>query len=71
MAVRGTKAPVRYPHGLFMGCLRYFNLCGACKLIIHALKLYGPRTGGKVYTAPHGARTVTLSGRTIFVKNSQ
>ena len=37
--------PVRSPHGLFMGCLWYLNPYGARKLIMHALKLYGPRTG--------------------------
>ena len=37
--------PVRAPHGLFTGCLKYLNPYGARKLIMHALKLYGPRTG--------------------------
>ena len=37
--------PVRFPHGLFTGCLKYLNPYGARKLIMHPLKLYGPRTG--------------------------
>ena len=37
--------PLRHPHGLFTGCLRSLNPYGARKLIMHALKLYGPRTG--------------------------
>ena len=36
--------PLRSPHGLFTGCLRSLNPCGARKLIMHALYLYGPRT---------------------------
>ena len=39
--------PLRSPLGLFMGCLRSLNPCGAHKLIMHALKLYGPRTGSQ------------------------
>ena len=42
LAVRG---PLRTPHGLFTGCLGYQNPYGARKLILHVLKLYGPRTG--------------------------
>ena len=38
-------SPVRFPHGLFTGCLKYLNPYGARKLIMHALKLYGRRTG--------------------------
>ena len=37
--------PLRSPHGLFTGCLRSINPCGARKFIINALKLYGLRTG--------------------------
>ena len=37
---------------------------------MHALKLYGPRTGGKIRTAPHGARAGPVSGRKIFVQNN-
>ena len=37
--------PVRFPHGLFTGCLKSQNPYGARKLIMHVLKLYGPRTG--------------------------
>ena len=33
------------PYGLFTGCLKYLNPYWARKLIMHALKLYGPRTG--------------------------
>ena len=42
----GTRTgPLRAPQGLFTGCLQYLNPYGARKLIMHALKLYGPRTG--------------------------
>ena len=34
-----------WPYGLFPGCLRTQNPYGVRKLIMHALKLYGPRTG--------------------------
>ena len=44
-AERGRTGPVRGPHGLFTGCLKSLNPYGARKLIMHALKLYGPRTG--------------------------
>ena len=37
--------PLRSPHGLFTGCLRSPNPYGARELIMHALKLYRPRTG--------------------------
>ena len=37
--------PLTAPHGLFTGCLRFINPYGARKLILHALKLYGSRTG--------------------------
>ena len=43
--VNGRAGHLRSPHGLFTGCLRSLNLHRARKLIIHALKLYGPRTG--------------------------
>ena len=43
--VFGRTGPVRAPQGLFTGCLQYLNPYGARKLIMHALKLYGPRTG--------------------------
>ena len=62
--------PWRSPHGLFTGCLGYQNPYGARKLIMHALKLYGPRTGRQNRTAPHGARAGPVSGRTIFVQNN-
>ena len=42
---RASYLAVRAPHGLFPGCLRAQNPYGARKLIMHALKLYGPRTG--------------------------
>ena len=35
--------PLRSPHGLFTGCLWYLNPYGARKLIMLALKLYGPQ----------------------------
>ena len=37
--------PLRAPQGLFTGCLESLNPYGARNLIMHALKLYGPRTG--------------------------
>ena len=37
--------PLRAPQGLFTGCLQSINPYGARKLIMHALKLCGPRTG--------------------------
>ena len=37
--------PLRSPHGLFKSCLWSQNPYRARKLIMHALKLYGPRTG--------------------------
>ena len=59
--------PVRFPYGLFTGCLKYLNPYGACKLIMHALKLYGPRTGRQnSYGAARGP-CGPVSGRTIFV----
>ena len=36
---------VRSPYGPRMGCLQSLNPYGARKLIMHALKLYGPHTG--------------------------
>ena len=46
-----------------MGCLQYLNPYGACKLIMHALKLYGPSTGRQnLYLAalgPCGPRECT------------
>ena len=39
------------PQGLFTDYLRFLNPYGAYKLIRHALKLYGPRTGRKNRTA--------------------
>ena len=43
--VFGRTGPLRAPQGLFAGCLQSLNPYGARKLIMHALKLYGPRTG--------------------------
>ena len=42
---RASYLAVRSPHGLFMGCIGYQNPYGVRKLIMHASKLYGPRTG--------------------------
>ena len=61
---------LRSPHRLFTGCLGYVNPYGARKLIMHALRLYGTHTGGKIRTAPLGARVGPVSGRAIFVENS-
>ena len=65
--VFGRTGPLRAPHGLFTGCLQYLNPYGARKLIMHALKLYGPRTGRQ---NSYGARAGPVSGRTIFVQIS-
>ena len=55
------------PHGLFMGWLQSLNPYRARKLMMHALKLYGPRTGRQnSYRASVGP----VSGHTIFVQNS-
>ena len=43
---------LRSPHGLLMVCLRPLNPYGARKLIMHAFKLYGPRTSKE---NPYGA----------------
>ena len=45
LAVPAHAGPLRSPHGLFTGCLRLLNPYGPRKLIMHALKLYAPRTG--------------------------
>ena len=42
---RASFLAVRGPYGLFTGCLQPLNPYGARKLIMQALKLYGPRTG--------------------------
>ena len=60
VAVRDPYGPLRYPHGLFMGCLRPLNPYGARKLIMHALKLYGTRTGRQ---NSYGAARVTYGPR--------
>ena len=44
---RALYLTVRGPYGLFTDCLQYLNPYGARKLIMHPLKLYGPRTGAK------------------------
>ena len=70
LAVRARTDPLRAPQGLFTGSLQYLNPYGARKLIIHALKLYGPRTGRQnSYGAARG-RSGPVSGRTIFVQIS-
>ena len=58
---RASYLAVRAPHGLFKGCLGSQNPYGARKLIMHALKLYGPRTGrqNSYGTAPCGPREWT------------
>ena len=51
------KGPLRAPQELFTGCLQTLNPYGARKLIMHALKLYGPRTGRQnSYGAARGPR---------------
>ena len=59
LAVRATYGPRTV-------CLGYQNPYGAYNLMMHALKLYGPRTGRQ---NSYGA-ACPVSGRTIFVQNS-
>ena len=60
--------PWRSLHGLFTDCLRPLNPYGARKLLMHALKLYGPPTGRQnSYGAPQ-AGTGSVSGRTFCLK---
>ena len=61
---------LRAPQGLFTGCLQSLNPCGARKLICMHWNSTVPVRGGKIRTAPHGARAGPVSGRTIFVQNS-
>ena len=42
---RASCLAVQAPHGLFTDCLQSQNPYGARKLVMRALKLYGPRTG--------------------------
>ena len=63
-------SPSRSPHGLFTGCLRSLNPHGARELIMHALKLYGPRTERRNRTMPHGARAGPVSGRRFLFKTA-
>ena len=61
----GTRMdPLRYPHGLFTGWLLYQNPYGTRNFIMHALKLYGPRTGRRnsygAVRGPCGPREWTL-----------
>ena len=57
--------PLRSPHGLSTGCFHYQNPYGARKLMMHALKLYGPRTGKQnsygAARAPCGPREWTYN----------
>ena len=65
VVVSCRTGPVRFPYGLFTGCLKYLNPYGARKLIMHALKLYGPRTGRQnsygAARAPCGPREWTYN----------
>ena len=67
---KSHTGPSRFLHGRFMGCLRYLNPYGAGKLIMHALKLYGPGTVRQnSYGATRGLYR-PVSPRTFFVQNS-
>ena len=69
--IRPLTVPARAVHGLFTGCLQSLNPYGARKVMMHALKLYGPRTERQnSYCAARGARAGPVSGCTIFVQNS-
>ena len=50
--------PVRPTYGTHMGCLLSLNPCGARKVLMHLLKLYGPRTGKE--RAPCDGCTIIL-----------
>ena len=53
---RGARTgPLRSRYGLFTGCLGSQNPYESRNLIMHTLKLYGPRAGSKTRTATHGA----------------
>ena len=59
---RASSFAVRGPYGLFTDCLKSLNPYRARKLIMHALKFYGPHTGRQYsYGAARGP-----CGRTIF-----
>ena len=64
--VFGRTGPVRAPHGLFTGCSQFQNPYGARKLIMHALKFYGPRTGRHNSYGAARACAGPVSGRTSF-----
>ena len=66
MTVRAPCGHTRAVHGLFM----ISRSVRARKLIMHASKLHGSRTGRLNCTAPHGSRTGPVSERAIFVQNS-
>ena len=69
-AVWGPYEPRTVLDGLFTGCLKSLNPYGAHKITMHALKLYGSRTGRQnSYGAARGC-VGPVSGRTIFVQNS-
>ena len=44
LAVQGPYGPHTIPARVFTSCLQYLSSYGARKLIVHTLKLYGPRT---------------------------
>ena len=67
----GRTGSVRAPYDPRTGCLGSQNSYRARKLTMHALKLYGPRTGSQNSYGPvRGAGVGPVSGRTIFVQNS-
>ena len=57
-------------HGLFTGCLWYLNPYGVRKLIMHALKLYGPRAGRQNLYGGVWGLYGPMNGHTIFVQKS-
>ena len=65
-AYGARMSPLRYPHGLFKDCLRSLNSYGGRKFIMLALKLYRPRTGGKIHMVLHRPRTGPVRRRTDF-----
>ena len=64
---RASFVAVRVPHGLFVGFLRSLHPYGIHKLIMQALKLYGPRTGEAKFVR---RRTAPVNGRMVFVQSS-
>ena len=62
--------PLRSPHVLITGCLRYLNPYGARKLKMHALKPYGPVREVKILMVLHGPYKGPVLGSAVFVQTA-